>query len=192
MEWLRTGKMENDLENVPAKPAEPDEFAPRQSLAHALLRNEAEANRLDPNRVRELLWLLNAHPDIEEVAKVLANLAEILNCAEQQWPGILDLQHFTWIPDLVSELLKVVLGPPVVKFERQHAGGGDWLKRNALYGALDAETRFDPAHQERFRLLQAHYFFAHATWLIRNRKHPIFSTDLSAYESYGGPRCGQL
>ena len=155
-----------------------------------LFRHWAAEHAANPNAAGRYICVTSVHGIIS--AKDDPSFAEILNCAEQQWPGILDLQHFTWIPDLVSELLKVVLGPPVVKFERQHAGGGDWLKRNALYGALDAETRFDPAHQERFRLLQAHYFFAHATWLIRNRKHPIFSTDLSAYESYGGPRCGQL
>lgn len=153
---------------------------------HGLLRSSAEARGIDPKRVRELLWLLNAPPDIEGITTVLMNLAEMLACAEQQWPGILDLQHLPWVADIASGLLKAMVLPPTITFERYHPGAGDWLKRNALYGALGIEVRIAATHRKNFLLLLAHYFFAHTAWLLRNQRHATAPTNLFAYECYGG------
>jgi hypothetical protein len=169
-------------ENLNQNAAESAEYSPTKSVGHNQLLAAAEANDLDRNRVRQLLWLLNAPPDIEDIAEVLANFVEVLEVAENKWPDILGLQNLNWI---LETLHKVIEKLPSLQTSTQHAGR-DWLGRNALYCAIRTKVSLPPGYQDKYRLLQAHYFFAHTAWLQRNVRNSATPTDLTEYESYGG------
>ena len=129
-----------------------------------------------------MLWLLNAPPDIEDIADVLANFVEVLEVANNKWPDILDLQNINWILETLHDVIKKL---PSFPTSTQH-GGRDWLERNALYCAIRTDVSPLLGYKDKYRLLQAHYFFAHTAWLQRNVSNPATSTDLTEYESYGG------
>jgi hypothetical protein len=100
--------MAEDTENFDQDTPESAGFSPKESVGHKLLLDAAEANGIDRNRVRQLLWLLNAPPDIDDIAAVLANFVEVLEAAEEQWPDILDLQNLKWVQDLIETLHNVI------------------------------------------------------------------------------------
>ena len=179
--------MEEHPENISEDPAEPPDLSPRQSVGHRLLLDAAEARSIIRDQVRELLWLLNAPPNVDDIAPVLKNLAAILKSAEEQWPGILDLQALEWLPKLIEQLEEVVDSPSALDPSVEH-GPRDWLKRNALYCALRTNPSVPSDCLKRYRLLQAHFFLAHTAWLLRNAQNPSTPTGLTAYESYGEMR----
>jgi hypothetical protein len=174
--------MAEDPENLTQDAAESAAFSPKKSVGHNQLLAAAEANDLDRDRVRQLLWLLNAPPDIEGIADVLANFVEVLEVAKNKWPDILDLQNLNWILETLHNVIKKL---PSLQTSTQH-GGRDWLERNALYCAIRTKLTLSPGYQDKYRLLQAHYFFAHTAWLQRNVRNLATPTDLTEYESYGG------
>lgn len=176
--------MEEHSEDISQDPAEPPDLSPNRSVGHRLLLDTAETQSINRSEVRELLRLLNAPPDIDDIAPVLKNLAELLRRAEKQWPGILDLQNLEWIQKLIDKLEKVLESLPSLKTSAKYEKR-DWLGRNALYCALRATPSLTDEYLDRYRLLQAHYFFAHSAWLVRNVLNPIASTSLTAYESHG-------
>jgi hypothetical protein len=176
--------MAEDTENFDQDTPESAGFSPKESVGHKLLLDAAEENGIDRNRVRQLLWLLNAPPDIDGIAAVLTNLVEVLEAAEEQWPDILDLQNLKWVHDLIETLHNVIKKLPSLQTSTQH-GGRDWLERNALYCAIRTKFTLPPEYQAQYRLLQAHYFFAHTAWLERNVRNPATPTDITDYESYG-------
>jgi hypothetical protein len=162
-------------------------ISPKVSMAHRQLLATAEAKGLSRDRVRELLWLINAPPVLDELGDVLVSLAEVLAGAEAQWPGTLELQQIEWIPELIRDLLLKV--PIRIRespdSEVQDASEG-LLTRNALFGSLRKSPKWTRELLARYRLLQAHYFFAHSAWLIRNENRPPTPTSIEAYETYGG------
>jgi hypothetical protein len=166
--------------------AEPAGFAPAESVGHALLLDAAKAGGIDRDRVRELLWLINAPPDLSDMADVLTCLADVLAGAEAQWPGILELQQLEWLPRLIGELLRgIVHTRESLQASARHSNGR-WLDRNGLYSALRESPSWSRELLARYRLLQAHYFFAHTAWLVRNENHALSPTSIAAYEAYGG------
>ncbi len=179
--------MERYSEDQPQDTPEPSSFSPKQSVGHKLLLDTAKAGGIVRGKVRELLWLLNAPPDIENIAPVLENLAATLKGAEEQWPGIFDLQNLDWVQKLIEDLQEVVRSLPLLDTSAQH-GRRDWLERNALYCAIRMNPSLPADYLGRYRLLQAHYFFAHTAWLVRNAQSPSAPTDLMAFESYGGAK----
>lgn len=136
--------------------------------------------------VRELLWLLNAPPDLSKLATVITNFSQVLDVAKAEWPDILAYQNLYWIPDLLMKLVPVV-NKLLPQFGAliQHPGT-DWLTRNALYSALRRTLLPGQELLPRYHLLQAHYFFAHAAFLTRNAERPEAPTSVAAYEQYGG------
>jgi len=178
--------MAEDIKDLTQDPAEPAGFEPSKSVGHSLLLNAAEAGGIDRDRLRELLWLINAPPDIDDIEVVLTHLAEVLASAEAQWPDILELQQIDWIPQLIGDLLKVILRirEPLQASKRHPIWR--WLDRNGLYCALRRIPSCSEKPFVRYRLLQAHYFFAHTAWLVRNENHTLNPTSITAYEAYGG------
>ncbi len=87
-------------------------FAPHSSEGIQALIGAAAAAGIDHKALRDVLWLLNAPPDLSELSEVLANLSEILAIAEAEWPGILDCQALDQLPALLEQLLPVVLRTP--------------------------------------------------------------------------------
>ncbi|HUB00509.1 MAG TPA: hypothetical protein VMA34_19415 [Terracidiphilus sp.] len=176
--------MEEHPQNISEDPAEPFDLSPKQSVGHKVLLDEAGTHGIDRDEVRELLRLLNAPPDIDDIAQVLKNATAILKRAEEQWPGILDLQALSWLPKLIEQLKTIVRKLRSLDTGKRHAGR-DWLERNALYCALRTNPSVPADCLKQYRLLQAHYFFAHTAWLVRNAQNSSTPTGLMAYESYG-------
>jgi hypothetical protein len=160
-------------------------FSPQKSVAHKQLLGKVKGSSRE--RVRELLWVINAPPDIEDIPCVFENLAKVLKCAERQWPGILEMQHLDWIPDALNCALKVFKGKSRLEISAQH-GNRDWRERNALYCALRTTITSPAELNTSYRLLQAHYFFAHTALLVRNMQNPDSPTAIEDYESYDGNR----
>jgi hypothetical protein len=158
-------------------------FGPQESTGHKLLLDAADAN-LDRDQVRQMLWLLNAPPDIDDIAVVLRNLSEVLEAAETYWPDILDLQNLGWLSKLLGPVLEMIEELPALPTSSAH-GSRDWLERNALYCAIRTDCLLPPEYRPRYRLLQAHYFFAHTSWLQRNVHHLEKPTGVANYEIYG-------
>ena len=153
---------------------EPENFAPQISTDIAVLALSVAAAKIDSEQVRDLLWLLNAPPDLSDLQPVLIILSDVLDRAEKEWPGILDYQGLDQLPELLKRLLAVL---PNVTFS--HGWSRDWVSRNALYCALrHTLSPTQPLLQE-YSLLQAHFFFAHSAYLISH-------TSREGYESYGG------
>ncbi len=169
-------------------PSAPRGLAPKNSAGHqALLDPEfASVHGIDVDRVRELLWLLHAPPDLSELYHVLMNLAAVLKTAIGQWPDILKWQGLDWIPDLIEKLIPavMVIQGNLEQFAKDYHR--DWRDRNALYCAFRCDLSETQLLRFQYQLLQAHYFFAHAVVLRRNEKKLPQPTDLNGYESYGG------
>lgn len=147
---------------------------PQESKAVEALSGAAAAEGIDDEAIRDLLWLLNAPPDLSQLPEVLTNLSEILATAEAEWPGLLDCQGLDRLPGLLQQLLPVVLRTP-----RSAKVGRDWVSRNALYCALRCALSPTQALRPRYLLLQAHFFFAHSAFL---RSH----TTQMDYATFGG------
>ncbi len=149
-------------------------FAPQNSKVIVSLIKAAAAVGIAHETVRDLLWLLNAPPDLSELSDVLANLSEILAIAESEWTGILECQGLDQLPALLRQLLPVVLRTP-----RSAEVGRDWVSRNSLYCALRCALSPTQAARPRYLLLQAHFFFAHSAY-VRSQ------TRQADYATYGG------
>jgi hypothetical protein len=149
-------------------------LAPQSSKAVVDLIDAAAAERIDQGAMWEILWLLNAPPDLRDLPIVLTNLSDMLAVAEAQWPGILDWQGLNQLPMFLPLLLPIAV---------RTLGSGeidrDWLRRNALYCALRCDLARKQNLRERYLLLQAHFFFAHTEFL---RSH----TTQTDYATYGG------
>lgn len=166
--------------------AEPNDLSPRSSQGHRLVSDAAAANGIESDRARELLWLLNAPPDLSDLDAVLANLSEVLETAEAQWPGILALQGLEWLPDLTRKLLPVVISIlPSLRAPVQNPGR-DWVARNSLYCAMRCALSPTQKLTRKYQLLQAHYFFAHRSVLLRYARQIGKATSLTEYELYRG------
>src|ERR1039457_321722 len=159
----------------------PNLYPQRIALLHT-----AATKSIDVIRVQEFLWLLNACPDLAELETVVGNLSKVLSDAEACWPGILSTHQIDWMPDLLSKI-KPIANPVQTPSQggqsfSQAANSGqtisntDWVTRNALYSALEY-SRPDKSLGEEYRLLQAHYFFAHLS-VVRK-------TAQQDYENYG-------
>lgn len=149
-------------------------FAPQNSKGVEVLIGAAAAAGIDHEAVRDLLWLLNAPPDLSGLSEVLPNLSEILAVAESEWPEILECQGLDQLPALLQQLLPVVLMMP-----SSSESSRDWVSRNALYCALRCALSPTQALRPRYLLLQAHFFFAHSSYVLSQTRQADYAT-------YGG------
>ncbi len=178
--------METNPEGQLAHNPEPNEFSPVASTGRRLVLDTAAARGIDQNRTRQLLWLINAPPELSDLADVLLNLSDILAVAEAQWPGILSYQGLETLPELIRELQPVVTCILAQLAAHGHELHRDWVSRNALYCALRCSLSPTQNLQARYRLLQAHFLFAHTAILLRNARLAEAATSVTDYEAYGG------
>jgi hypothetical protein len=89
------------------------------------------------------------------------------------------------LPELIRELQPVVAGILTQLAVHGHELHRDWVSRNALYCALRCSLSLPQNLQARYRLLQAHFFFAHTAILLRNARRAVAATSVTDYEAYG-------
>jgi len=159
---------------------------PNSSAAHRIVHEALVEGGLELHKVRELLWLLNASPDLSDFDRVLENLLEVLKAAEAEWPSILEFQGLDWIVERSEALLSSI--EKVMPALRKHTVdiGQARVTRNALYYALGKSLSRTQPLRGRYRLLHAHFFFAHRAVLLRFKGLAKDATTIENYEAYGG------
>ncbi len=166
---------------------------------------EAANQKIDPRRVRLLLWLIQACPTLTDLPTVLANLRRILIVADRNWPNILAQTQLQFLLPLIGQLLKLLKAFQIPTPPSNEKGQHDWLTddgnldRNPFYFALRALPAGNTPHVYRCCLLLAHVFFAQLIVLRRpnlpeeeSRSHrskprkvlPRRNSSLPAYETY--------
>ena len=159
-------------------------LAPKEYTERIALLDLAKAEGLDADQVAEFLWLVNARPDLAGLGAVIRNLAEALKFASGLWPSVLQEFEIPWLQRLLSDLEQLFAAglcyPPAPSNEGRLSTTFDWSTRNPMYDALGSFRPAQDALYRRFRLLQAHIFFAHVDVM---RKNSATSKDL--YEQYG-------
>lgn len=161
--------------------------SPNSSTCHLTLRRAVERARLDPEQLRNLLWLMNAHDQLIAFPRICRNIVDLLSLIEQHWQVSAAEFHLTgsvpimrWIIEYANELSNN-LGSDFnrqAKQERDHPVMSRGSSRHPLYTTL-WNTCESPHLQNKFYLLQGHLLFAHA-------RQVFYGNDRDGYENYIG------
>jgi len=175
-------------------------LAPKDYPQRIELMKAAQKAEIDQDQIADFLWLANARPDLKHLSDVVNNLLAALELATSHWESILDEERIAWLPDLLTQLAKLLETPslpsggesiatneeepegedqvPSKGEESQIEGRFDWLVRNAFYAAMSFSR--EDALRNHYRLLQAHFALAHFHVTRTNLK-----TTRQLYEEYG-------
>ncbi|MDE2623254.1 MAG: site-specific integrase [Betaproteobacteria bacterium] len=158
--------------------------APLNSPIHLALLKSVEEAGFDPDVLRSLLWLINAHDQLIAFPRICANVANIVEEAVNTWGIVAShpileavVPMLRWIPahgptlDLGSDFNRQPSN------NKDHPVMGRGSRRHPLYATL-WNTCEVPALQPKYLLLQAHLLFAYAKQVEAN-------TVRSDYEYYG-------
>lgn len=161
--------------------------SPNSSVLHLTLRHEVEHAGFDPEKLRNLLWLVNAHDQLIAFPRICRNIVDILSLIEQHWQVSATELHLTdsvpimrWIIEHANKLSND-LGSDFnrqAKQERDHPVMSRGSSRHPLYTTL-WNTCESSQLQGKFSLLQGHLFFAHTQQLFSGN-------DRDGYENYAG------
>lgn len=168
----------------------PPKLPPKSYPERLALLAAARPNGPDCDLVTDFLWLVNARPDLAGLDVVLRNLNEAIEEARKLWPSALIESKVEWLPELLRVLLPIASAAAAntvsgasanaSKTDERLSKTPDWSTRNALYDALGSSRPAGDPFYVKFRMLQAHYFFAHVAVM---RKEATTAKDL--YEDYG-------
>ncbi len=156
----------------------PKDYPERIALLHL-----AQTEGIDLGQISDFLWLVNARPDLAGLFEVAHSLAEALDVAKDHWPFALKESNIEWLPDRLRDLrrfFEVGFCFPPAQLAQRLSRAHQWSTRNALFDALGSSRPSGDPLYLRFRLLQAHYFFAH---VAATRTNPNATRLL--YEEYG-------
>lgn len=161
--------------------------SPNSSVLHLTLRHEVEHAGFDPEQLRNLLWLVNAHDQLIAFPRICRNIVDILSLVERHWQVSVSGFHLNdavpimrWIVEHANKLSND-LGSDFnrqAKQERDHPVMSRGSSRHPLYTTLWNSCE-SPQLQNKFSLLQCHLFFAHAQQLLSGN-------DRDGYENYAG------
>lgn len=179
--------------------------APKDSLAYAELLKFATSHGADDGALRQLLWLMNAHPELVSHARILQNLSAILaspifsrDCVTP-WAGSWTEMITKWIEcsKLLSHNKAAISRHPQLRdfdlksrSDTQHPLQNRGLVRHAIPGTLWTVTEllshypppvWDNSASVAYFRLQAHFFAA-----VVESRHRLSS--LEFYEQYCGDR----
>ena len=129
-------------------------LAPKDYPQRIELMKAAQKAEIDQDQIADFLWLANARPDLKHLSDVVNNLLAALELATSHWESILDEERIAWLPDLLTQLAKLLETPslpsggesiatneeepegedqvPSKGEESQIEGRFDWLVRNAF------------------------------------------------------------
>lgn len=185
--------------------------APARSPAHLALREAAQKALLDVDTLRNLLWLLNAHPRLLGHAQILRNLHRIFVSPifsrdavtwASSWTNQLDnwIEQCTWCWDSRVTLSRRNGLEEFSKDPNKHPLMFQGIVRHPVTASLwnEAEPAQQPGLQynlglDPYSMLQGHVFAAYAESRFQ-------LTTLEQYETHDGPdeypiapmRCGQV
>ena len=184
------------------KHAAADTIAPSQSDAFQQVLRQAEHDGVDPDALRRLLWLLNAHPRLIGHQRCLQNLGSLLGTPEfvdglDVWAGPWTAHVPRWVEitewagalsDANATGLKDFIRPPrndkhnllMRHGINRHPGvGALWVRHHGDPDPAQRTTTLPPASRV-YRLLQWHLFCSQAE--ARHERSSI-----EQYMAYGGP-----
>lgn len=166
---------------------------PNISSVHLSLRAEVDAAGFDPDVLRTLLWLINAHDRLIAFVKISQNIRRIFEVTENYW-GITttDFQLGEIIPVLQwinqnSVSLEKIIGTDFnrqPKYNKDHPVMSRGSSRHPFYTTLWNNTLIGHGSEtgrikDSYLLLQGHLLFAHANEFFSKENR-------DEYENYGG------